>query len=211
MLNINFKTLQYIFKEKFMGRKSRAEERIPQILDAFERCIAKYGLDASSIPLIAREANVKHSIIRHYIGNRNDLIAAMVNRFTSHYKSLIVQSMNVEKLFDNTSALITYFFDEFTKNESEYLVFSQLFAAADRDEEIKKSLLKFYKEIESHAVEVICRHQPEQSEKKVESLVYSLISLWLGHTRLFHLGFGSGKINDAANAAELLTNKIRKS
>lgn len=37
-----------------MGRKSLANERTAQILDAFKRCITQYGLDVSFLPRIAK-------------------------------------------------------------------------------------------------------------------------------------------------------------
>jgi len=39
-----------------MARKKLDEERIPQILDAFERCIMKYGIAETSLVRVAQEA-----------------------------------------------------------------------------------------------------------------------------------------------------------
>ncbi|MEZ4632986.1 MAG: hypothetical protein R2880_20120, partial [Deinococcales bacterium] len=63
-----------------MGRKSLAEERIEQILDAFEVTIIEYGLENSSLERIAQVAQVKRPIIHHYIGNWDDLLKALVKR-----------------------------------------------------------------------------------------------------------------------------------
>ncbi|NJM06754.1 TetR/AcrR family transcriptional regulator [Candidatus Gracilibacteria bacterium] len=68
----------------FMGRKSLAEERREDILAAFERCIARYGID---VPLeqIADEAGVKRSLIRHYLGNRDELVEQVIERIAVEY------------------------------------------------------------------------------------------------------------------------------
>ena len=63
-----------------MPRRDLSGERTEQILDAFERCIVRHGLDGSSLELVATEAGVKRSILRHYIGNRNEIVMAMANR-----------------------------------------------------------------------------------------------------------------------------------
>ena len=68
-----------------MGRKSLSEERAKQIINAFATCILKYGLHDSSLERIAEEAGVKRSIIRHYIGNRNEVLKALVDRITCRY------------------------------------------------------------------------------------------------------------------------------
>ena len=63
-----------------MPRKSLAKERRQQILDAFERCISKQGLEATTLEQVADEADMTRSIIRHYIGNRDELVEALVDR-----------------------------------------------------------------------------------------------------------------------------------
>ena len=54
-----------------MGRPDLTEVRTAEILDAFERCVARFGLEGSSLERDAEEAGMKRSILRHYIGNRN--------------------------------------------------------------------------------------------------------------------------------------------
>ena len=63
-----------------MARPDLSAERSEQILDAFSRCVARSGLDAASLEEVAGEAGVRRSIIRHYIGNRDDLVAAFLDR-----------------------------------------------------------------------------------------------------------------------------------
>ena len=41
-----------------MPRKKLDGERIPQILDAFERCIMKYGIAGTSLNRVAQEAEI---------------------------------------------------------------------------------------------------------------------------------------------------------
>ncbi|MBT4499387.1 MAG: TetR/AcrR family transcriptional regulator [Gemmatimonadetes bacterium] len=64
-----------------MPRKKLDEERIPQILDAFERCIVKYGIMGTSLERVAQEAEISRTTIHHYIGGRKDLIRATYKRF----------------------------------------------------------------------------------------------------------------------------------
>ena len=60
-----------------MGRPNLTEVRTAEILDAFERCVARYGLEGSSLERVAEEAGVKRSILRHYIGNRDEMITGL--------------------------------------------------------------------------------------------------------------------------------------
>ena len=75
-----------------MGRKSLAAARREEILDAFERCVVKYGLEGSSLEQIADEAGMKRSIIRHYIGNRDELVDQLVERAVGNYRAQVMQT-----------------------------------------------------------------------------------------------------------------------
>jgi AcrR family transcriptional regulator len=69
-----------------MGRKSLALERREEILDAFARCILKYGLEGSTLERIAEEAGMKRSILRHYLGNRDELVESLIERISTSYR-----------------------------------------------------------------------------------------------------------------------------
>ncbi|MEM7479305.1 MAG: TetR/AcrR family transcriptional regulator, partial [Planctomycetota bacterium] len=72
-----------------MGRPNLAEVRKVEILDAFERCVARFGLEGSSLEHIADEAGMKRSILRHYIGNRDDLVEALAGRVVQKYRGYV--------------------------------------------------------------------------------------------------------------------------
>ena len=69
-----------------MGRPDLTAIRTAEILDAFERCVARFGLEGSSLERVAEEAGMKRSILRHYVGNREDLVQALAERVVSKYR-----------------------------------------------------------------------------------------------------------------------------
>lgn len=185
-----------------MGRPSLANERIGQILDAFESCIRKYGLKESSIPKIAEEAGVKHSIIRHYIGNRESLISAMVSRFTEHYMGIIEEAISTRPEGSGLESSIDYFFAEVGGIGAENLIFSELIAASGRDPFIKDQLFGLYAKIVDLIFDALLREFPEAEKSVIHSLSYSLLSMWLGHSILLHMGFGEKGILMASSSAK---------
>lgn len=185
-----------------MGRPSLANERTSQILDAFESCIRKHGLKESSIPRIAEEAGVKHSLIRHYIGNRDSLIAAMVNRFTEHYLEIILKALSSRPEGVHIDSTVKYFFDEVSRFEAENLIFTELFAASGRDEFIKAQLCSLYGRITDMIISLLSLEYPDSKPDEISTVAYSLLSLWIGHSTLFHLDFGTSGIEMAATSAK---------
>ena len=58
-----------------MARPSLHAERKKTIMAAFTRCISKQGLEAASLDEIAKEAGMQRSLVRHFAGNREDLVS----------------------------------------------------------------------------------------------------------------------------------------
>jgi len=85
-----------------MPRKKLDDERIPQILDAFERCIMKYGITETSLERVAQEAKISRTTIHHYIGGRKDLIKAAHKRFADNWLENIgrLADLDLDHLFD---------------------------------------------------------------------------------------------------------------
>ncbi|MDX2445581.1 MAG: TetR/AcrR family transcriptional regulator [Desulfobacterales bacterium] len=85
-----------------MSRKRLDEERIPQILDAFERCIMKYGLAETSLERVAQEAKISRTTINHYIGGRKDLTRAAHKRFADTWLEGIgrLADLDIDDLLD---------------------------------------------------------------------------------------------------------------
>lgn len=63
-----------------MGRPSLAIERREQLLAAAERAVLRHGFAEATITKIAEEADVQPSLVRHYLGNRSEVITAMIER-----------------------------------------------------------------------------------------------------------------------------------
>ncbi len=51
------------------------EARRQQLIDATARCLAKYGLDGTSVRHVAAEAGVSPGLVRHHFAGMRDLIA----------------------------------------------------------------------------------------------------------------------------------------
>lgn len=185
-----------------MGRPSLASERTEQILDAFEECIRKYGLKESSIPKIADEAGIKHSLIRHYIGNRDSLVSAMVNRFTDRYLEIISEALSSRISGIPFESTVDYFFGKIARHHAENSIFTELFAASVRDGFIKKQLCSLYGRITDMIAAGISEEYPETGKTRATSLSYSLLSIWIGHSILLHIDFMENGIEMASTAAK---------
>src|SRR5690242_13750632 len=72
-----------------MGRPPMQAERRVAILDAFIELIAERGLESVSLDDVAAAAGVQRSVIRHFVGNRADLVRGATTRLAERYGALV--------------------------------------------------------------------------------------------------------------------------
>ena len=113
-----------------MGRPSIKEKRSAEILDAFGRCVARYGVEGSTLERIANEAGVKRTLLRHYIGNRDELIEALGQRIEQDFLhrtraifDALPESRRVETLLDTL-------FDPANQSDSDDVAIAQALISA---------------------------------------------------------------------------------
>ena len=138
-----------------MPRPSLKAQRREQIINAAMNCVAKYGVSGLTLEKVAESANIARPLIRHNVGNREELIEAV----TQHFIDLSSQKMNLlqEHLPQKNpfSSIVDYLFDTNSSDTTLMLVAEALIAESANDTEIEKVmqrwLLNFIKELEGLA------------------------------------------------------------
>jgi AcrR family transcriptional regulator len=64
-----------------MARPTLKLERHTQILDAFEACVPRHGMEGVTLAKTTDEAGLARPLVCHNIGNRDDLLKALVDRY----------------------------------------------------------------------------------------------------------------------------------
>jgi len=184
-------------------RKSLANERREQLLDAFERCIVKFGLEGSSLEQVAEEAGMKRSIIRHYIGNRDDLVNALIERIIRQYTEQLAanyvdlspdQSVrtSIEAMFAQKTAIST----------RDKIIIDVLMSAKERYPKAKSMLKRMYEAIIESFADDLQKAYPRASREKCRGIAYSLICLSEMNETFMWLGLKSQFNADARIIAE---------
>ena len=68
-----------------LGRKSNANERRKQILEALYECLAEKGHERVTIKKIAQKAALPHGVIHYYFNNKDEIIAELVKKLQISY------------------------------------------------------------------------------------------------------------------------------
>jgi AcrR family transcriptional regulator len=195
-----------------MGRKSLATERREAILDAFERCIVKYGLEGSSLEQIADEAGMKRSIIRHYIGNRDELVDQLVERAVANYQAQILDSFAhvtgpalVEKVLEVLFAV------QATYNAQDKLVVDVLMTAKERYPRAKQLLAAMFNDLIATFAADLAAVYPTAEPAACQRVSYAIFCLAMSHESFLWLGVAPTYHSAARQTAEQLLATLGRS
>lgn len=94
-----------------MPRPSLKEERRAEILDAYGRCIARHGVEGATLEMTAEEAGLARALIRHNVGNKDDLLDAFVERFLGDASGAAETLFNALPGKNRVTSLLDWLFD----------------------------------------------------------------------------------------------------
>ncbi|MCE2521124.1 MAG: TetR/AcrR family transcriptional regulator [Alphaproteobacteria bacterium] len=168
-----------------MARPDLSAERSEQILDAFSRCVARSGLDAASLEEVAGEAGVRRSIIRHYIGNRDDLVAAFLDRLEAR---LQLQNDEMRAWFianPGVGSLPDYLFPE--APDDELPVLESVYSAARRNPDIAARLENWLQGFVNALGDVLRASFPDADPDDVTTVAHGLAAIYNDHQSMLTL------------------------
>ena len=173
-----------------MPRPNVQEERREQILRAFERCVARYGLEGARLELVAEEAGLARALIRHNVGNREDLVDALVERFlkkSSRTLDLMIDHLPKERRIE---AFIDLWLDGEMSDEDEELMYisEALIDAADDDPALARKMRGWLKGF-IRTIEVFLQQErPDADQRRVAAVAAGLTAIFFNVDSLSPLG-----------------------
>lgn len=188
-----------------MGRPSLVSQRKVEILEAFERCIAKHGLDGSSLERIAEEAGMKRSILRHYVGNRDDLVIALAEQVVTRYRQEFIAVL-LDISGDNRIEQLLQFFFPATPIETTESVFvlESLIAASEEYPIVGKLLTEYVQELVDATTTQLKREFPSVSKGQCWIVSYGVVGICFNHESLAPLKLPAKFAKAAKSSARAL-------
>ncbi len=187
-----------------MARPEIKDDRREQILDAFEQCVARYGLEGATLGKTAEFAGLARPLIRHNVGNKEDLQDALVQRFLLRSKTAmeeLVSSLPAENRLD---ALLDVLFDPRGANPQLVLVFNALSAAAPGDPALAKQLQQWLTDFIEHLEAEVQRSFPRAPADRIEAVAVGLSGIYFNVEALYPIGINARFTASSKAAAKLL-------
>ena len=163
-----------------MGRPSMAAQRAEEILDALEACIIEKGIQATSLENIADKAGFQRSILRHYIGNRDEIICALSTRWNQVYATQWKELLNWLPGENQTESLIDTMFVIGSKESIDNTIIGEaLFSEAKRLPSIKQDQEKIMVDFIKYFSDVIANDYPDADACTIELVSHGIYANYL--------------------------------
>lgn len=188
-----------------MGRPNLSEVRTAEILDAFERTVVRFGLEGSSLERVADEAGVKRTILRHYIGNRDELILALARRVVEKYQRQLQEFFDQITPDKRVDQLLGFFFSSGPVETAEGLVVVQaLISSGEQYPQVKEMMLGYVEGLVSQLSNELREAYPDASGQRYWSVAYGVVSICFNQESLTPLGLPRKYLRSARSCARSL-------
>lgn len=184
-----------------VGRPSLAVQRQRQILAAFIELVGQRGLEHVSLSDVAAAAGVQQAALRHFIGNREELIAAAIADLVRHYelsvRTVLGEAPSPVVLVD------TLFSDGWTRdNSAEDAAFDVLLAEGIRNPRTRGLIKGAYDILLDEIVSALSQQYPAAPVVRIRDTAYLIACLVEQNTTFQQLGYPRTR-NVAAKALAL--------
>ncbi len=186
-----------------MPRPSLKTERTEEILEAFEHCVARYGVEGSTLERIAEAAGLARALIRHNVGNKDELLDALVERFldkSQHESESLFESLPQR---NRVRTLVDWLFDPNLGSAHDVRVASALIAAATDRPKLAKRLRVWTKDFIACVERELRASYRGPSNEKIRAAAAGIVGIYFNVDSLAPLGNMTG-IRSASKEAALL-------
>lgn len=188
------------------GRPSVTEQRRKQIVEAFLSLVAERGLEGVGLADVAASAGVQQTNIRHFVGNREDLIVAAIDELSRGFASEL-QQMSQGDL--DIATLLRWFFGPREEYSTQDLAYSLLEPEAIRNPKSIDAVKRIWALTLTILEDGLRRSYPDAATTRIRDTAYVLACMAETNGTLQRLGYPRSRGKAAQKAAWLLAEQLR--
>ena len=162
-----------------MGRKSKSDERRPEILKFAYHAARKHGITGLTLSRIASGMDVAPSLLSHYFRTKQDIILGLIDWMVARYdETLLLDFEAIPSPADRLAALLDARLWEFTRTVIDDRVWFDAFALAHRDEAVMAKFRALYeRDLEAVIGSLADRHRDHpEFRRQIHSLAGAIIA-----------------------------------
>jgi AcrR family transcriptional regulator len=167
-----------------MARPRLTDQRMAQILDAFEACVVRNGLDGTTLEDVAREAGQPRSLVRYFAGNRAEMVSVLIDRMVERSTAKLRGLSDLDDGHDLAALLLGDYFDDPVTNT----VMAELWHLAMRSPPLRERLSGVYRGVLDDLAGRVAPPGCDEPDDAVRDATYAIFAMGLGALVLRHFG-----------------------
>lgn len=188
-----------------MPRPSKKEQRREEILDAYERCVIRYGVEGATLQRVADASGLARPLLHHNLGNRDDLLAALIARYEARLEGEDSAFRQLLPTEDRCRAMLDLLFDaRYASDYSDLLLYQALLVAAQEHESLHTMLRRWYEKFVDDVAREIAAECPGAPGADVRVVALGIVALYFNVDAMATLVPDTGLHRDSHAAARRL-------
>ncbi|WP_417433662.1 TetR/AcrR family transcriptional regulator [Kiloniella sp.] len=168
-----------------MPRPSMKLERREEILKAYETCIALYGVEGATQKRIAEEAEIARPLLRHHVGNNDELLIEVVKRYTDRCRTSMLE-FAAYPFTDQDELLAVLFLDNSDlTTATDTMIATNLIVVAQTHAPIKELMKSWFDDVHQSFELVLSKLYPNAPKDIVTTVATGLIGIYFNLDALF--------------------------
>ncbi len=192
-----------------MPRPKIDVERRGQILRALEACALKNGLAKTTLNDVAKEAGLPRPLVRYFMGNRSDMVSALLN-------GMVERAENQLATFTNGSSqptlreTIEFLLNKLFQDELSNALIGELWFLAEQDESVRAKLKAVYGRACEEIASIFKKSGVGASDSERKDAAYALVAMSYGHASFEFLGLRPARRRGVADQAEKILSGLKR-
>ena len=178
------------------------------MLTAITACIGLHGLEGSTLERMAQESGFSRSHIRHYLGNRDQVIDAVWDHLMTPYLELIDRSLAVSDPEEQMAGLMDFLFGPLMRRSPDDPAIEALINGAVKDAHLREKVYVTYRGLEQQLSRVLRALAPAASRSASDGLAFSLITMSIGSSFLSGMPFPPARRRSVRSSADRLVQDL---
>jgi AcrR family transcriptional regulator len=163
------------------GRRSIANERRAQILEAFRRCAVRNGLEKASLREVAQEVGLPVSNLHHFFKNRDEMVSELEKRIIGGViQDLDAQFRDEEDPQRRFRKIIDFLFSPRAQKLEDGSLYYDFWSLAHRSKTVRRTFRDQVRELRELFVEELLRTDgfsslPRAEMKEIANIMIALV------------------------------------
>jgi AcrR family transcriptional regulator len=161
------------------------DQRTAEILDAYLTCVARFGLEGATQDRIAAEAGVKRPLLRHYLGNKDQMVIELTHHVVQRYREAVDRLKQVAHAVQSPTELVDLLFhDEGPHDQRVGLAWQTLATSVPENPALGQPLIDSQAYFLTTLTDVLKRVAPKTSDVQIRAVAQGIAAIFLSQDSL---------------------------